>query len=412
PYSPFYSDRAHPTFVERALGLVDRSLARVTEPGVRTYLALSQEYLARLHRVGAGPLAEIHASEPIVGSAFDERGLLLLSRSGNLLRVMREDLDEVLSRGRPGVATVRPELSTREPGALNTHFAAFVSLPGLGPAVRAGEEWFAPRDGAWRPIFGPAAPVALSGEAVVAGPDTFVLALDERLRAFRSGRELARASLAELADRVHRRGGPPGAELSLAAVSGDRVYVVVRTKADLELRLAGVAALSLDGLEVLEYTPLRLDKPWARELARRGRAVVAPGERGAECYLIDTTFVYSAAHQEPYELQVWRASSTEPPRLLASHRLVADKLDPGDEPSRWYSRSSVLVMDAAWMSDLGIAIDVFMDSTYFFDLASRELSLLFHPGGSTMAVGRGEVALCGRGGFKCYVVRTKGGSYS
>lgn len=411
PYSPFYSDRAHPTFVERALGLVDRSLARVTNPGVRTYVELSQEYLSRLHRVGASPLAEIHAPEPIVASAFDERGLLLLSRSGNLLRVTLEDLDKVLSRRRPGVATLRSEFTTREPGALNTHFAAFVSLPGLGPAVRAGEKWLTPRDGAWRPIF--AEPMTLSGGAVVAGPDSFVLVSDERLRAFRSGREVARASLAEFADRVHRRGGPAGAKLSLVAASGDRVYVVVRAQADRELLLAGMAVLSFDGLEVLEYTPLRLDNPRARELARRGRAVVAPDEEGAECYLVDTTFVYSAAHQEPYELQVWRASSTEPPRLLANHRLVADKLGAGDEPSQWYSRSSVLVMDAAWVSDPGIVINVFMDSTYFFDLASHELSLLFHPGGSTMTVGRGgEVALCGRGGFKCYVVRTKGESDS
>lgn len=410
PYSPFYSDRAHPTFVDRTLGLVDRSLARVTDPGVRTYVALSQEYLARLHRIGAAPLAEIHAPEPIVASAFDERGLLLLSRAGNLLRVTREDLDEALSCGRPSVASVRPEFTAHEPGALNTHFPAFVSLPGVGPAVSTREEWLTPRDGVWRPIF--TEPKVLSGKTFVVGPDAFVLASEERLRAFRGGREVAQASVAELAYRVYRRGSPAGVTISLAVAFRDRVYVEVRTKAD--WNLAGVAALSLDKLEVLEYTPLRLDLPWAQKLADRARVVVAPREQGAECYLVDTTFVYSAAHQEPYELQVWRASSTEPPQLLATHRLVADKLGSGDEPSQWYRRASVLVMGAAWMSDHpGIAINIFMDSAYFFDLTSRELSVLFHPGGSTMEVGHGgEVAFCGRGGFKCYVVRTKGGTNS
>src|SRR5579871_6309301 len=97
----FRDDYAHPSYLDRAQGLVRESLRRTDiNPDLRLYSQYVDNSFVRLQEARRSGMIEVTADEPIGGIIFDERGMIVVL-SGVLYRVPYSELEKLLEENKP-----------------------------------------------------------------------------------------------------------------------------------------------------------------------------------------------------------------------------------------------------------------------------------------------------------------------
>jgi hypothetical protein len=411
PYAPFYEDRAHPTFLDRASGLINQAL---NNPGMsqqlRASFAFLHRHLEREREMFEAPLVEVLVPVPIGNLNFDNQGLIISTRD------LSEKLHVPYSRLSPGRTrqTVALAPTTAGPGYGVTIKSITWSTPTLGTIIFRddGQTYLAEVDG-WRAqetaigrvfqgtsfpkLAVPPQPAELAFLVATPG-DTGT----NQLYAFKDDQLLGMKTLATVTQDVVERGAPVGCKLEVNTITPNTVYFTIsKPEADGGARWLGVAALDPTSLQVFKVAALQL--PPSLQRLSDGYLVVVPTGATEHFVLIESV---SAPGQQGWV--AWLLSANEPPQQLAVQpflsREIAGSVDPGLKHTFDATLSS-----AFWLPPQQVVISSNGDSVYVLDLPTKRVRLAFHPGDEGLQFrvsANGMMAMYLPGGHKTYVWTT------
>ncbi len=99
PYSSFFYDASHPTWIDRSAGFLNTILREKDLPvRIRSHIRYSLEYVRRLNSAAEHLICEITVPEPLGIAALGPDGLYILSREGYLYYVPSDKIENTQSK--------------------------------------------------------------------------------------------------------------------------------------------------------------------------------------------------------------------------------------------------------------------------------------------------------------------------
>lgn len=412
PYAPFYQDRAHPTFLRRAQGLIGQSLRQPElDEKLRAHFVFFDKFLGREAEMLSQPLVEVVVPEPIESVNFDNRGLIVASRG--LKALFTVPYAELVPPGE-GAKSI-----SVNPVPLNTGFdedktsmwsssASGTFVFGSGGKTYVGSEthWEevemeitrAVAEQTSPDIFLPPQP----SRTALAVSSTTGDTSQERWYALRDTHLTRIKTASEIAGEIAERGGPAGCRLTVNTITEQKVYLTIENcVAPAGTKALGVAVLDAATLGVLKVSLLRSpDLPDGIER----RLVVAPVSE-VEKYIL----VSGDGESRPSGWAAWLLSTEGAPQQIARHQYLVNDVG-GDAEDSLRSNFNPDVSYAIWLPDDYIVINCNADSIYLLNLKNNDVQILFHPGDELLKVSKnknGLLAIYMRGGYKSYIIRPR-----
>jgi len=329
PYAPFYEDRAHLTFLDRATGLINQALNNQgLNQELRASFALLRRHLERQHEMLEAPLIEVLAPVPIGSVNFDGQGLVI--GANDMTEILHVPYAQLESRG------ARQTLALSQTTAGRAHDVTEKSVtwstPTLGTIMFRddGHTYVAQVDG-WRAqetgirqvledatfpqLAVPPQPAELA--FVVAAPND---SRKDHLYVFKGDQLLGKTTLATLTQELVARGAPAGCEIALNTVTLNKAYFTIsKPEEGSEVRWFGVATLEPTTLQVLQVAALQF--PSELQPVSASRLVVVPNGTGEYFLLIKEGS--PSGHQG---WVAWLLSAHEAPQQIAAQSFLSGEI--------------------------------------------------------------------------------------
>ncbi|MER8929195.1 hypothetical protein [Mesorhizobium sp. M0767] len=390
PYSPFYSDAAHPTFLSRTLGfLASTSLA---EGENANWLKLVKFGLLRIGDIAARPLFEIQVPETISSVSSSKDGIAIVGKNGSSFLVGRNTVEAFNASGTVKAVVAAVATASVEP----------VSQPadggGIGTAaqpveLQIGSNLYLPV-GASRIVSPGDLPIFARSAAL------FVEAL---IKVGIVSDQDAAQGTKKLISALAAAGCPETSGFKLVSVENRWMHALVFDLANGGEKLTGIASIATANLSTLSVDRLDLET-WRKETLVGLKFHVVLSPNGVDYYVAGDRWQSRGPEKTGAEICVWKVSEA-PPDLVACHPLVA-ALVPGWRNGDGWPYGEVLLMKTVWFAPDHIVANVQGDSVYAFDLTRRKARVAFHPGGlNIVALPEGDVLFYATGGHKAFVVR-------
>lgn len=391
PYSPFYSDAAHPTFLSRTLGFLESTA--VAESRISDRLRLVQYGLSRMNEVATRPLLEIQVPDTIASATSTKDGISIVGKNGLSYLADHSLLASLgVTRGVEHVVAL-PTVAKPEPVGLNMATSDIGSAAGN---FQIGSNLFLPVDYPGR--------VPSEGLPMPARSPTLFVAALRRVGAFShltdQDAERARERLIEGLQTINLT---ETTGFMLLGVVNRRAYALLFDLANGGEILVGIATIDTADLSNLQLEPLNLES-WQDHTSKLLKFHVVPRSAGPDYYVIGDRWKSQGPESTGAEICVWKVSRA-PPELVACHPLVAAFV-PGWRNGSGWPYGAVLLMTTVWSRPDSIVANVHGDSVYAFDLTGRQSRMVFHPAGlNIVALPAGEVLFYATGGHKAFVIK-------
>ena len=435
----FREDYAHPSYLDRAQGLVRESLRRTDiDPDLRLYTQYVDNSFDRLQEARKSGMIEITANEPIGGAIFDERGLIVVL-SGELYRVPYSELQKLLEENRPiSLDAAGTDKFSHPFQGFQDHgqkLIGYWSSQGAGTFLlwSNGLESIISPDFK-RAISRPAAPgAALTFESVVIPPqpsdDAIALATDSssktRIVVFHKDKLALSLDLDELTQSYVALGAPANSKLDLefAQVTDGILFVPVVVSTKNEDDIYGYAQFGLKDLKPIAVSPLVLPKELAKRTSAQYNALLSSVAGDRELVFEHSThqtraILVNIVRREPTDKlytgpgvkwQTWEVYSNRSPRLLQEETFLVDYFN--------QHLSSAQVDNLAitprlpphgvqFVAPDRVLINIDNDSIYLSGDKSHRI--VFDPGSDTISMQRasnGMVAVFVRPAYRMFVLR-------
>jgi hypothetical protein len=352
-FSPFHQGQAHVKYADRFRPQLARILSQMTTREGRTFGILSLEYLDRIKEAGAHVTREILCDAPIENVHVSEGGLLVTAQ-GATERVALIKLD----------GSIEKTTSDEEPIACRFGSAGAREGTSQSDAGRSDD------------IALPAVPTP-----------------EEIAATFYEQQPYAK----EIYDSCGVL-GPPVKMRAGAVVPFGCSETYTSHELSIDLFLGKIDA---------ETSTLRFDSEARQYKTHKGQEsqlVILDHEHDALTYQVINSLTDESG-SNPHELTLW-AISRLPPQLLASHRLVTDRIPRGDALFEWLRISHPPVLTCRKHEEHLFTCVEFLDSVFAFDVTNGTSGVLFHPAGARMAyLGKGVFAFYSPGGYRIFISR-------
>ncbi len=407
PYAPFYEDRAHPTFLDRARSLIRQALnSQGMNQRLRSVFMFLNRHVEREYEMLKGSLIEVLTPVPIGDVAFDNNSLIV--SAGDMSEVLSVPYVKLKAADVKRMIALAP--TTQGPVHEVTEKSVTWSSPGLGSIMfRDDGLTYAATGGVWQPqetevqrLFHDA-----SFPQLVVPPQPAELAYfvassktqTDQLYAFKNNRLLGTKALEVVTKDAVAQGAPEGCELTLNTVTSNKIYFTISEKGtDGEVNWFGILAVDPSTLQVSQVTNLQFT-PELRRVSD-SRLVVVPNEATEHCVLVKEL---STPGQEGWV--AWLLSANEPPQQLANKPFLASEI--GDSLDSGLKHAfGVSLTQAFWLLPERVVITSNGDSVYVLDVPTKRVRLAFHPGDEGLQFrmsSNGMMAIYMRGGHKVYV---------
>jgi hypothetical protein len=408
PYAPFYEDRAHLTFLDRATGLINQALNNQgLNQQLRASFAFQRRYRERQHEMLEAPLVEVLAPVPIGSVNFDGQGLVI--GAGDMSEILHVPYAQLESRGARQTVALPPTTA----GSVHdvTEKSVTWSTPTLGTIMFRDdghtylaqvEGWRAQETGVRQVLEGASFPqLAVPPEPaelafLVAAPND---SRTDHLYVFKGDQLLGKTTLATVTQEFVARGAPVGCGIALNTANLNKVYFTIsKPEKGGEDRWFGVAALEPATLQVLHVAALQF--PSELQTVSDSRLVVVPNGTSEHFILIKNVTV--PGHQG---WVAWLLSATEAPQQIAAQSFLSGEIA-GSVGPRLDHIFDATLSRAFWLPPEQIVIVSNADSIYVLDVPTRRVRLAFHPGDETLQCSvsaNGMMAMYMPGGHKTYV---------
>jgi hypothetical protein len=407
PYAPFYEDRAHPTFLDRAKSLIRQALSsQGMNQRFRSVFMFLYRHVEREYEILKGSLTEVLTPVSIGDVAFDSNGLIV--SAGDMSEVLSLPYDQL--KPVDVRRTIALALTTQGPLHKVTEKSVTWSSPGFGAIMfRDDRRTYVALGGVWQPqeteiqrLFYDA-----SFPQLVVPPQPAELAYfvtssktqTDQLYAFKNNRLLGTKALAIVTKDAVMQGAPERCELTLNTVTSNKIYFTISEKGtDGEASWFGIVALDPSTLQVSQVTNLQFT-PELRGVSG-SHLVVVPNEATEYCVLVKEL---NTPEQQGWI--TWLLSANEPPQQLAARPFLVsgtgDSLDSGLKHT-----FGVSLTHAFWLLPEQVVITSNADSVYVLDVPTKRVRLAFHPGDEGLQFrmsSNGMMAIYMQGGHKIYV---------
>ncbi|MER8640190.1 hypothetical protein [Mesorhizobium sp. M1365] len=386
PYSPFYSDEAHPTFLSRTLGFL--AATSLAEREQANWLMLVQQGLLRISDVAKRPLLEIHVPDTISSVSSNKGGIVIVGKDRSNFLVDRssvEAFDADASAAPIVAAAAAPRAEpASHPAEASDAYAAAMSQVGSDLYLR---------------LVAPATSPPRDGTISARSPALFVEALLEA--GIIAGQGLEPESK-KLLNGLAAAGLPERTGFMLVGAGHGRMHALVFDLTSEPDHLIGVASIEANNLSALSIDRLDLEPLEHSLVGLKFHAVPTPA--GIDYYAVGDRWQSQGPEVTGAEICVWKISSA-PPETIVCHPEIAAAV-PGWRNGNGWPYGEVLLMATVWLAPDRIVANVHGDSVYAFDLTRRRASVVFHPGGlNIVALSTQDVLFYATGAHKAFVVK-------
>jgi hypothetical protein len=438
--SPLRDDIAHPSFLDRAEGLVRQSLENSDiHPDLKLFTEYVRGSLDRMQQARRSGIVEMTARQPVTGIQFDSRGLLVFT-SGILQRIAFSDLEQLLLKDRPEsvdrvahtVAVGRQALGVSgEP-----NLAGLWSPNGIGTVFlwSDGQQTIIPEDlGHPRTRFLHHQIAGLHFDRVISGPqpssDAVAVGHDASavwLISFRNEGISALRQLTKLETQYRDFGAPSGttADIEHAQVANGALLLTLLIPGKAP-KIWGWARVDLASLDPRTVTMLSVPAEMQDYTSSTYNPLITPvsGDREVlyvpEAHGISPVLINIVRYPPDNKYlsgrgimwQAWRLSAEHPPSLLCGNLFLADYFNRHLPPARVDQLAITPRLPGGGIALVppgNILVNIENDSIYLIN--GRSSTLLFHPGSGQITArtsSTGLVALSVRGGYRVFLLRMR-----
>lgn len=416
--SPFFEDDAHPSSLDRSLGLIRQLLRRQDlNPRLAEWTRSTAAFLERMAAIRETRSMEITSDLPLAGALFDEKGLLIFRRSSREVRRLGNDEIAAGIRKRLSVPLAGSGESLRVPDGA-TLFGVWAS-PGLGVVSLSSEGRLEVIDADWRQARLTSVRQGLAGGEFLTlrlppqpAPTALAMSRDgrnvHRIHSFAGVRPVAAVAVPAVVEAAVRLGAPPEVRIDPASLQVALPNAYLTMTKGTEGTLLGLVALSLPDLRVRRIIRLKLppgssvspDNPLLSLDGRTDRLVAIPSARRERFLVVKTTRNGQPAGKRQPGWEVWEAWPDRQPHRLAGGGFLVnpDASAPGPRISQEGLR---------WLPPDHLVMNWSDDSVYTLDFTKGTAQVVFHPGVANleMSVGaQGMLALFSPGSRKIFLL--------
>jgi hypothetical protein len=440
----FRDDYAHPSYLDRAQGLVRESLRRTDiNPDLRLYSQYVDNSFARLQEARQSGMIEVTADKPIGGIIFDERGMIVVL-SGVLYRVPYAELQKLLQENKPISldAAGADKFSHPLQGFLDhgEKLVGYWSAQGVGTLLL----WSDGMESVIAPDFKSATSrsavvgASLTFESVVTSPqpsdDAVALAADSsnkaRVTVFHKNKLALNVGLDELTQSCVPLGAPSNSKLDLefAQVTDGLLFMPVIVPTNDQYEIYGYAQFGLKDLRPIAVSRLMIPKEMATRTSAQYNALLSPvaGDRelvfehsNSQTKAILVNIVRRQSTDRVYtgpgvKWQTWELYSDHSPRLLQEGNFLVDYFNQHLSPAQVDNLAITPRLPphgVQFVAPDKVLINIDNDSIYLTGEKSHKI--VFHPGSdtiSTQQAANGMVAVFVRSAYRAFVLRNVSGS--
>jgi hypothetical protein len=409
PYSPFFQDKLHPTFLDRAQGAIAAMLERSElNDDLKGNLAALRASLAREASVGKLSFKEVLVPGPISDVGFGSDGLFALGlRSNVLFSVSQSELSDDSAR------VVAAKRFSEMPASDSTNRSEGFWIRPNGTIVLVdgnGHSWIFNKGTSASYSFQLPTPFTTSTcfrTVLPPQPSEFAVATacDESggswMLSFQNDSLIAKRSFASLLSEIVTKGGGSPKELEISAVDENNLYLAV-LNGDSKPRLLMRATVSIASLAITEIgtfpsSSAILDKD--NQSDRRWPLLIST----ANGHPKDVLLAQSTGHDPVFA--AWALSNQREPQLIKSQNFFVDEIR-AQASGDLIANFDPAVGGVWWLSPTKSLAYYDSDSVYLFDFASEGFRVVFHPTfeGIEIRIGSGgRWALFMRGGSRIFV---------
>jgi len=410
PYSPFFEDSNHPTFLDRAKGAIDAVLENDIHPKLAANFQFLKESLNREAGVGTRRFTEIIVPAPVQDASFGV-GELLISGVGNsqLFSVNEDEFTKKQRSDGNHLVHAVPK-GAPSPAGANRKNLGFWTLPDRRALLvdDDGDAWEyvgdrrthsnldLPKPLTTRGCFHLVSPPQPTDVALASACDSKFV---DWFISFNRFQRTASRSHPEIFQELTARLGRPVDGMTVVALDESGVYLALAGP-DKNPTLIGSARLSLSSLRVEEATLFKLDPVLQRD---NGSDLVWP-LLIARVAAREHSFVLRSRDVGGPALTAWELFPNDLPRAVSDASLLVSKV--GQVTPDLIADFDPYVVKT-WMLTATLSL-VYLanDSLYLFDSTTKRFEIVFHPTfeGIQVRLGQqGRWALFMPGGSRVFV---------
>jgi hypothetical protein len=438
--TPLYrDDYSHPSYIDRAQGLVRQSLMRNDiNPDLKLYAQYVDESMDRMQQSRKSGMVEITADQPIGGALFDEQGLVVVLHR-TLYRVPFAELEELLREDRP----ISLEDATRAKYAnplkgFQDHgerLVGYWSSSGVGTILlwqdgkrsiissdfraTVNRQATPQRDITYERVITPPQPsIDVAGIGKDKAGNIWIVA-------FQKDQIVSSITEVGLKQSCERLGAPLNSslDLELARVNGGEFFVPVLIPGKGGSQIAGFLQARLEDLKDPAFFPLRIPAQLSQRTSSRYNPLLASeaGDREIAFERINsqTRAILVNIERLPatdrlvsgrgVKWQTWELFPDHDPRLLHEQTLLADYFNRHLTPGQVDELAMTPRLAPGGVQLLPpdqVLINVDQDSIYL--CGGSALRVVFHPGSDNVVVragSNGMVAVYFRPGYRIFILR-------
>ena len=437
----FRADIAHPSYLDRAQGLVRESLRHPElDPDLKLFTQYVNESFDRMQEARQSGVVELTAEDPITGTWFDERGLLIVSK-GTLHRVSFDKLSDMVRHDKPesldSATQVSGPLPHRSSGRSADKLTGFWSTPKVGTIFlwSDGEGSVVSTD-LRRTETKRIVPVQsnLIFDTVLASPQPSPHAVaiahgssgEKWVVAFDGDQQHAAISKDDLDRYCQGQTMPDGAQVDLefAQIVSESLLMPIISPEKGSVVIRGYLEIHLDDLSPMGVHALQLPEGMRKRTSSHYNPLLTPesGDRdlmfvpdnGRIVPILVNVVRYPASNQflsgRGVKWQTWEVHEDRDPTLMSEQVFLADYFNRHLSPDQVDNLAIT-----PRLTDGGVRlvppnrllINVDSDSVYIADRNSNKV--VFHPGSTTIKASvsaDGVVALSVIGGYRVFVLRS------
>jgi hypothetical protein len=408
-FSSFYSDSAHPNFVQRASRIFDSAVkAKEVDDTLKSHARVFQEGLNRLQEFAQSKFIEIHIPEGVQQVAIGADHLAVLTQTGQIYTAALAQVDKKRTLdiaslpgsgpyGSPNDAAWLTSIWESRTEGLNIFRPAYFSPLSGNQSARV----LSFRNNLFRDRADISAklPTNLSGKLLTAPQpaDFAIVANDQQITVIGRG-FVNEISLQELQQKIASGLGKSELYLELCAPGGDAVHVAL-FESNQKHYLYGIAEIRLDGsLRSITHVNFRHEEGGDAIGLADDRVVAIPCAKGYE-------YVYCTRNRTNFLL--FELSESKPMKLVARYPFIFDKALKIGGSTYGVAAFDPHLRSAWWLPPDQVVAQFIQDSVFCVDRKSAHCSQLF-PGlmeTESCSGTNGHVVFYIKNGRKLYLVK-------
>lgn len=405
PYSAFYQDEAHPTFIDRASGLINGALKEDPDQNAFTQRGeYTRNFLRRIAEVGKNnALVEVAVPVPLLNLNFDDKGVMIQTVDSGVFHAAygtispgsKGELREVRAVRLPFPKTHRYKFRVDRLFSFGDGRSYSVSNDDKAYVFTKKEGWLPTSFGkfdfagfdrfAYQPQ--PADSVVVAG-----GYNRFYRMSGQQVKPFPAVADVARFASAALK--------LPGLSASFELIGREKVYYTLTR----ENRLAGLVTLDLQNLKMERAVVFNLQDnqlDLGRQAFDANQSRILVDEKEQQVYVVTAQL----APELSGKFGVFRLDSREHPELVVLKDFLYHQNKAKDQLK---IKTALWNRCVAWLSPDTYAVNWDNDAVYHVDLEAGTAEPVFQPGWETLqlrAGTNGMLAIFSPGCYKFYIVQ-------